>query len=149
MPRRPIYKHAGIIVKVKKGKEEKKGARKPLPNKQVNNFTVTLRGMRQNTNIFAPLPRKGCAKCVLEVKVNQFRVEKTHVKMGTTPFNLEQPKLRVIITNLGLQFVCLHRDSFFFLIITCLIVFMFSYSSYSFSLPAIINKVQFNRFEQI
>ena len=60
MPRWPIYKHAGIIiVKVKKEKEEKKGARKPLPNKQVNNFTFTLRGMRQNTNMFAPLPRKG------------------------------------------------------------------------------------------
>ena len=30
--------------------------------------------------------RKNCVKCVLGVKVNQFRVEIAHVKMGTTPF---------------------------------------------------------------
>ena len=58
MPRRPINKHAGIIVKVKKEKEEKeREQRKPLPNKQVNNFTVnvTLWGMRQKTTHFLSL----------------------------------------------------------------------------------------------
>ena len=54
MPRRPIKKHADIIVRVKKEKEEKKEQRKPLPNKQENNFTVTQWGMRQKTNIFVP-----------------------------------------------------------------------------------------------
>ena len=44
MPRRPIYKHAGIKVRVEKEKEGK--------------TTVTLWGMRQKTNILVPLPRK-------------------------------------------------------------------------------------------
>ena len=35
--------------------------------------------------------RKICAKCVLGVKVKQFRVEIAHVKMGTTP-NLFRPE---------------------------------------------------------
>ena len=60
MPRRPINKHAGIIVKVKKEKEEKeREQRKPLPNKQVNDFTVTLWGMRQKTTHFCPFAPKG------------------------------------------------------------------------------------------
>ena len=45
MPRRPINKHAGFKVKSLRRKQKKRrGERKPLPNKQVNNFTVTLYG---------------------------------------------------------------------------------------------------------
>ena len=68
MPRRPIYKHAGIIVKVKKEKEEKKRSKEShYPNKEVNNFTVTLWGMRQKTSIFVPLTPKGLVCRVLLV----------------------------------------------------------------------------------
>ena len=38
MPRRPIYKHAGIIVKVKKEKEEQKGAKKATTQQASKQF---------------------------------------------------------------------------------------------------------------
>ena len=44
MPRWPIYKHTGITVKVKKKKEEKRGAKKATT---------------QQANMFVPLPQKG------------------------------------------------------------------------------------------
>ena len=58
MPRRPI-KHAGIKVKKEKEEKKRKGQRKPLPKKQLNHFTVTLRGMRQKTTYFCPFAPKG------------------------------------------------------------------------------------------
>ena len=58
MLRRPIYKHAGIIVKSLEGKGRKeKEKRKPLPNKQSKQFYCYPMGMRQKTNIFVPLPQ--------------------------------------------------------------------------------------------
>ena len=59
MPRRPIYKHAGIIVKVKKEKEEKKGAKKTTTQQASKQFYCDPMGMRQKTNTFVPSPRKG------------------------------------------------------------------------------------------
>ena len=38
MPRRPIYKHAGIIVTVKKEKEEEKGAKKATTQQASKQF---------------------------------------------------------------------------------------------------------------
>ena len=57
----PKIKFQNIVqCPFKKEKEEKKRSKEShYPNKQVNNFTVTLWGMRQKTSIFVPLPQKG------------------------------------------------------------------------------------------
>ena len=62
MPRRPIYKHAGINVRVEKEKEGKKGAKKATAQQASKQFCCYPEwGMRQKKkkNIFVPLPQKG------------------------------------------------------------------------------------------
>ena len=71
MPRRPIYKHAGIIVKSLEGKGRKeKEKRKPLPNKQSKQFYCYPMGMRQKTNIFVPLYARICFNMSLFCSAN-------------------------------------------------------------------------------
>ena len=58
MTKRRIYKHAGIKVKVKKKKEQKKGAKKAITQQASKQFYCFPMGMRsrQKTHIFVPLP---------------------------------------------------------------------------------------------
>ena len=47
MPRRPIYKRAGISVKVKKEKEEKKGAKKATSQQASKQFYCYPMGINE------------------------------------------------------------------------------------------------------
>ena len=59
MPRRPIYKHAGIMVKVKKEKEEKKRAKKATTQQASKQFYCYPMGNETENKHFVPLLRKG------------------------------------------------------------------------------------------
>ena len=59
MPRRPIYKHAGIIVKVKKEKEEKKGAKKATTQQASKQFYCYPAGNETEHKHFCPFAPKG------------------------------------------------------------------------------------------
>ena len=59
MPRRPIYKHAGIIVKVKKEKEEKKGAKKATTQQASKQFHCDPMGSETENKHLCPFAPKG------------------------------------------------------------------------------------------
>ena len=61
MPRRPIYKHAGIIVKVKKEKEEKKGAKKATTQQASKQFYCDPMGNETENKHLCPFAQKGLA----------------------------------------------------------------------------------------
>ena len=64
MPRRPIYKHAGIIVKVKKEKEEKKGAKKATTQQASKQFYCYPMGNEtENEHFFFHFAPKGWSVC--------------------------------------------------------------------------------------
>ena len=58
MPRRPIYKHAGIISKVKKEKEEKKGAKKVTAQQASKQFYCYPMGKETENKHFCPFASK-------------------------------------------------------------------------------------------
>ena len=60
MPRWPIYKHAGIIVKVKKEKEEKKGAKKATTQQASKQFYCDPMGNETENKHLCPFAPKGC-----------------------------------------------------------------------------------------
>ena len=69
MPWWPIYKHAGIIVKVQKEKEEKKGAKKATTQQTSKQFYCYPVG-NQKTNIFVPLLQRVLSLLPLKKKMH-------------------------------------------------------------------------------
>ena len=72
MPKRPIYKHAGIIVKVKKEKKEKKGAKKATTQQASKQFYRDLMGNETENKHLCPFAPKGLR--LLSWVFNTYRV---------------------------------------------------------------------------